>query len=573
PGKGPATQRPPSSVSPGRSELPPPSPPRGSPVPGAARTPAGTPTPTAQRPPPSTPGAARTPAGTTTPTGQRFPASTPGSRTPGGTPTPSGQRPPSSAGAPRTPTGIGTPGELPQQAIVPLEFEDDETTAQRLGTPRPVSAVKRAPPQPSDPSKPDPALRLSGDTERTVNPAAVKPGPPAAEAPAAPEMTRPGNASISFDRILIIRLSALGDCVHALPAFANLRRAFPHAKIAWAIEDRFASLLDGLPGLDQVIVFPRREFKGSAWRPWAWPGNLLRVMRLKRVLRAFAPTVAFDFQGNTKSGLHAKLCGAPARIGFDDAKEGAQRYYNFRVKTAGVMHRVERPLELLHAAGVPVTVSRISPIIPERDRAAIDGWLREKGARNTVVCHVGTSAFGAIKRWPREKWARLGGLLSRDGYRTVIFAWGPGERELAESVARDVPGGRGLLGPDTPRIGTLAALVERSSVFVGCDSGPLHLAAMMNVPVVGIYGPKDPAVYGPWCDKNVVVWKGMPCSPCSKRECDIPDCMHLIEPEEVATAAEGLLTRIKSPAAARADTTGDSLWARAEDGKGMNLDE
>ncbi|MCC6740306.1 MAG: glycosyltransferase family 9 protein [Planctomycetia bacterium] len=427
----------------------------------------------------------------------------------------------------------------------------------RLGlTPPKGSPAAKVSPTPGAPA-PEAPLRLQGETTRVEKPAPA--------APVAPPSARPGHPSIDFDRILIVRLSALGDCVHVLPAFANLRKAFPHSKIAWAIEDRFASLLDGLPGLDQVLVFPRRQFRGVWWRPWLWPSAMMAAMRTARALKSFAPTVAFDFQGNLKSSAHVKLCGAPTKIGLAQAKEGAEQHYTHRVQIEGTVHRVERGLELLRAAEVPVTASRISPTISERDRAAIEGWLREKGARHTIVCHVGTSAFGAFKRWPAQKWGKVGALLTRGGHRTVLFAWGPGERDIAEAATNAAASERVFTGPDTPRIGTLAALIVRSSAFIGCDSGPLHLAAMMDKPVVGLYGPKDPAVYGPWCDRHVVVWKGMPCSPCTKRDCDITDCMDLIEPEEVAAAAEGLLTRIKSPAAWNEEAAGKTLWASGEE--------
>ena len=454
-----------------------------------------------------------------------------------------------------------TPGDLPKPEEVNLEVEDDLTTSRRIGAtpPKGTPSARTAPVPGEENPAPSAPLQISGETKK-IERASAKPD--AADLP--PPVV--GHPSIKFDRILIIRLSALGDCVHVLPAFANLRRAFPQAKIAWAVEDRFASLLEGLPGLDEVLVFPRSEFRGLWWKPWLWPSGMVRAMGIARALRKFAPTVAFDFQGNLKSAMHAKHCRAPAKVGLDDAKEGAERHYNYRVKIDGNVHRVERGFELLRAAEVPVTVQRLSPAIPERDRAAIDGWLRHQNARHTVVCHVGTSKFGAFKRWPIEKWSRVGALLTREGQRTVLFAWGPGERGMAEEAARGANSERVVVGPDTPRIGTLAALIARAAVVVGCDSGPLHLAAMMNAPVVGIYGPKDPAIYGPWCDRHVVVWKGMPCSPCTKRDCEITDCMDMIEPEEVAQAAEGLLTKIKHPAALAAGSTdaGKTLWATGE---------
>jgi len=485
-----------------------------------------------------------------------------GAEAPGGTrtgsPTPGAQR------APHGRAATPVPGTVRSTPVTPAAMPAPEPPLEVVGEPprklsiaHPGTALNQAgralPPGTSPPSAPPvPPTRAGGAPSRPPVPATVV-------SDFAP------NPAISFDRILIIRLSALGDCIHALPAFHHLRLLFPQSKIAWAIEDRCASLLDDLPGLDHRIVFPRRELRGLAAKPWAWPGALARLLSIRSALRAFRPTVAFDFQGNTKSALHARLSGAPSRIGIADAKEGAERWYNFQVHLDGPVHRVERPLQLLRAAGIPATPNRPPYAVPDRDRQAIEAWLIHVGARRTVILHPGTSKFGAMKRWPVEKWSRLGDLLAADGLRTVIFAWGPGERGIAEAALAGMTVQGGVLGPESPRVPTLAALLRKASVFVGCDSGPLHLAALLGTPVIGLYGPKAPEIYGPYCENHVVIWKGLACSPCTRRDCAIPDCMNFIEPEEVARATEGLLLRIKSPAARKvAAGAGETLWASGE---------
>ncbi|MBI2920357.1 MAG: glycosyltransferase family 9 protein [Planctomycetes bacterium] len=349
---------------------------------------------------------------------------------------------------------------------------------------------------------------------------------------------------VSFDRILIIRLSALGDVIQALHAFHNLRTRFPQARIAWAVEDRVASVLKDYPGLDELIVFPRKRLKRAILRPWLWPSAIADLVRHARRLRAFGATVSFDFQGTLKSGLHAWAAAAPARLGFARSKERAHKFANFLAQTPEKEHRVERSLSLLRAAGIPVAPARPAFPVPPADRAAIEAWIREKNARPYVVCHVGTSSFGAIKKWPRENWSRLADLIAASGH-AVIFAWGPGERDAAEAAARATTSGRAFAGPDTSTLSTLVSLIRGASAFVGCDSGPLHLAAAAGAPVVALFGPKDPAVYGPYCDNHVVVWKGLVCSPCTLRHCPIPDCMNFIEPAEVARATAELIDRVR----------------------------
>jgi ADP-heptose:LPS heptosyltransferase len=493
-----------------------------------------------------------------------------------GTPTPRGITPPTAREAA---LGIATPRPVASPPArtptvgspTPRGISPPAARCPTVGSPTPRGAAPTAPIAPEEAP-----LELKGDSTppkpRTAPPPPPPPEPEPAPLPPPTSVTEIMRRSISFERILIIRLSALGDCIHALPAFASLRQAFPRSKIAWAIEDRCASLLEELPGLDQVIVFPRRDLKNVPLRPWLWPGGLATLLRTKRALRAFRPTVAFDFQGNFKSGLHTWLSGAPARIGIESPREGAERFYTHHVRLTPTQHRVERPLELLRAAGVPVAAARVSPPVQNRDLAAVEGWLRYSNVRRPVLFHAGTSDFGAIKRWPLENWSRLAELLSRDGQRTVVFVWGPGEKEMAEAAVAGMKSGRGLAGPDTPRVSTLAALIKKSDLFVGSDSGPLHLAAMMNAPVVGLYGPKDPAVYGPWCERHVVIWKGLVCSPCTRRECEFNDCMGLITPDEVAKASEGLLRRIGSPSAIREEEGAkESIWARSDEGAGWSL--
>jgi len=338
--------------------------------------------------------------------------------------------------------------------------------------------------------------------------------------------------------ILIIRLSALGDVVHVLPALAALREAFPRARIGWAVEERAATLLDGHPQIDVRHVIPRQSLERAARRGSAFT-FLREASRTVGELRAGDYEVALDFQSNFRSSLLARLSGARRRIGQPApfAKEGSRLLMTETPDpVARSVHKIERNLRLIAPLGVvPATPPR--PVVPEPESSRL---LAEQfvGAKPPVLVHPGVSAFGAFKAWRKEGYAALARSL---GGRRVAVAWGgAAEREVALEVVA-LSRGAAELAPETRSVLDLAALLRRAALFVGADSGPLHLAAALGTPLVGLYGPKDPATYGPYWANARVVRKGVACSPCTLRRCARPECMTLITADEVREAALALL--------------------------------
>ena len=359
--------------------------------------------------------------------------------------------------------------------------------------------------------------------------------------------------------LLIVRLSALGDVIHVLPALAALRAAFPEAKIGWAVEDRAASVVEGHPHVDRVHVIPRR-----AWTEGLRKGAGLRVLGGMRgmvaELRRERYEVALDFQANFRSSSCAYLSGAPRRIGQPKpySKEGSRLLFTETPRAvAPERHKIERNLALLECLGVrPTEVPRPHVVRPE---AALLG-PRAGGPR--VVLHPGVSAFGALKAWREEQFAALGQRLAADGCE-VLFAWGGAkERAQAERVAAAAPGT--AITPPTASVPALARLLEEADLFVGVDSGPLHLAAAVGTPVLGLYGPKHPGTYGPFWPGSQVVRADEPCSPCKHRRCPRPDaaqvavegerrpvrispCMDALTVEAAHAAARDLLAARGAP--------------------------
>ena len=352
-------------------------------------------------------------------------------------------------------------------------------------------------------------------------------------------------------RILIVRLGAVGDCVHVLPALTALREHFPRAHIGWLIEDKSESLIRSHPLLDEVIVLARRRWASDSRRLVRLPRAVRDVVRSIANLRTKRYDVAIDFQGNCRSGLWAFLSGARERIGFAGHTQREANYLLMRRHIRPPrerLHKVEKNLSLLR--GIGIHPGRLKPVLPPRDQEAktVQKWADMNGLvadLPTAAIHPGVSRFGFFKRWPAEAYAQLARRLDQEGVQSVI-TWGPGEREEAERI-RTLAAGTAILGPETRSLLALAEVLRRCQLFVGSDSGPLHLASAAGTPTIALFGPKDPVRYGPLGAPSQIVRAGVECSPCLRRSCSDPVCMTTLSPDRVATAALALLRANGSP--------------------------
>jgi ADP-heptose:LPS heptosyltransferase len=272
---------------------------------------------------------------------------------------------------------------------------------------------------------------------------------------------------------LFIRLSAVGDVVNALVPLAALRRAAPGAHITFVVEDRCKELVLNHPHVSDVLVYERRR----------WAGTL--AGHVKR-LRSVGADVALDFQGNLKGALHAWLSRTPRRIGFarGHTYEGAHAFATETVEPPSRrIPRAEKFMCLLRPLGITAPAPRALPPLPGR---RIEG--------DYVLLHPGTSVHGAQKRWPPDRWAALADRIAAS--LRVVWAAGPGEEELVARIRAGMKRPSEAASPGS--LLDLAATARDARLFVGCDSGPLHLAAAAGCRCVGLYGPKDPAVYAPY---------------------------------------------------------------------------
>lgn len=297
-------------------------------------------------------------------------------------------------------------------------------------------------------------------------------------------------------RILIVRLSAIGDTVHSLPLAAALRRNYPGSHIGWVVERPSASLIERNPLMNWVKVLPK-----------GWLKSLSQVAALRRELRAERFDIAFDIQGLTKSAVAARLSGAPVRIGFTrgEGRELAPLLDNVLVPPRG-RHAVDMTLSLLAGLKLPPPLKPefMFPRPSEDDLTAIDVSLRD-GVYAPGYILMGPWGSFASKLWPLERFLELAVRFYREtGLPSVMLGHGDGERGQAAALAAKAEEAL-KLAPDVSLPG-VAELARRARLFVGCDSFPMHAAAAVGAPTLGLFGITDPQRLGPYGANGKVVF-------------------------------------------------------------------
>jgi lipopolysaccharide heptosyltransferase I len=356
-------------------------------------------------------------------------------------------------------------------------------------------------------------------------------------------------------RILLIRLSAFGDCLHAVPVLVALRRHYPSAEIGWAIEDLSYSLLKDHPMVDRFHIFPRRAFKKSQ-------GTFIDRMRSMRQFRkdlgGVKYDIAIDLQGLTKSGLVSWWSGAKRRIGFkgEDSREFNIIFNNERIEPSDeAVHVVEKNLSLLKPLGVKIP-DKPEWVMPnyEAEFALIKPFLEKCGLINKdggvgrfSIVNPGATWF--TKRWPPELFGEVAKQLIARHDLPVVIPWAGSDEHKAAEVIAGIAGKRAFVAPDTD-LRQLAALTSRAILFVGNDTGPLHLAVALNVHSVAIFGATDPLRNGPYGSMHRMQTGGVDCHPCWKTTCERKDraCLTWVTPETVLTSCAHVLKRKENEA-------------------------
>lgn len=344
------------------------------------------------------------------------------------------------------------------------------------------------------------------------------------------------------DSLLVVRLGAMGDAIHTLVAVSSLRAALPNMRIGWIIEDRWSELLcaadsslSGPPGPQRPVADFVHVVDTKRWRK-----SLLSRQTKREASRALSEVrdqhyeIAADFQGALKSAAIARMSKANGTFGFVEPREWPARiFYQYRVAARGA-HVIEHYLSLAEAVvGRPLAPA--TTLFPRDENADASIAKRISGlSKNLVIVNPG-AGWGA-KQWPAARYGEVARALSLSGLSPLIN-FGPNEHELAYEVhtASD-----GIAQPISCSISELIALIRQARLFIGGDTGPLHLAAALQVPVVAIFGPTDPARNGPFGTKSLVLRN--PASKTSLSHTSAADPGLLaISADEVVSAARELL--------------------------------
>jgi len=346
----------------------------------------------------------------------------------------------------------------------------------------------------------------------------------------------------------VIRLGAVGDVVRTLPAASAIRAAYPGAHIAWLVERASAGVLETQHWIDEVVVFPREALRSSlrGLRILPFTSELFGFLR---ELRSRRFDLVVDFHSILKSGVLAWASGAPLRAGYAPpfGRELSWLFHNLRARlTPSHVSRFERNEGLVRFLGTPVRprpgALRIDLRLAREMQAALGGGPAP------VVIHPGTSDATPYKRWTLEGYSRLAReLLARDEVPSIVTV-GPArhDRPFAEALVA-ASCGAARLAPPTPSLAHLAALFACARLYVGSDTGPMHVASLVGTPVVQILGPTDPIENAPFVgtpSRSVRV--PVSCSPC-RRGCAAATCMRVVPAEPVIAAARELLAEARPP--------------------------
>jgi heptosyltransferase-1 len=365
-----------------------------------------------------------------------------------------------------------------------------------------------------------------------------------------------------FRKILLIKLSAVGDVVHTIPVLNKLRRRYPTAQLDWLVTPPIAELLRHHPGITNVI-----EFEREAWsKPWQLT-PFFAYGRLATELRAAAYDLVIDMHGQFRTAVLALATGAPARIGFDrprarvwnassrkfplearkhawqGAREGSWLAYTHHILVPTLdLHAVDRYLNLGSILGLDKGPADFSFPIPQSANSHVDSLLRQHSINRADLVIMAPGTIWETKQWGTKKFANVAQHFLSQGFAVVLIG-SQRERSLCEEVADLAPGVVDLAGMTT--LSELAALIRHSALNITNDSGPMHLAVALNRPVISIFGPTDPVWIGPYGRPHAVLHVDLPCSPCYLRRlkhCNHNHaCMEGVSPLAVIGRAEGVL--------------------------------
>ncbi|NLN92318.1 MAG: glycosyltransferase family 9 protein [Candidatus Hydrogenedens sp.] len=344
-------------------------------------------------------------------------------------------------------------------------------------------------------------------------------------------------------RILIIRFSAIGDVVRVLPALHALRDAYPHAQIDWAIEPKSLDIISGHPALDQIHVFERPE---------GFRAGIRAFRSFCRTLRDGHYDMVLDFHGIFKSGYAMGATRAATRTAFaaPRSRELSHWFANQRVTLPDqVLNRIEENLILAAATGASGSGLEVTIAVPDEVQEAVESFIHDtfQSAKRLVIVHAPVER--AEKQWPLNHYAALVDMLLSDGRFDVLLTWGPGQRKIVEKVHAKCKRNP-VIAPEMPSLKYFSWLARQADLYFGGDTGPMHIASAMDVPVVAVFGGTSPKRHHPFREPSQILYA----APEKKTENMTPQAareyLEKITAEEAYDACTAMIKRVEGQGAA-----------------------
>ncbi|NQT10707.1 MAG: lipopolysaccharide heptosyltransferase II [Desulfobacteraceae bacterium] len=341
-------------------------------------------------------------------------------------------------------------------------------------------------------------------------------------------------------KILIVKLSAIGDVIHTLPALNAVRKQYPDAHITWLVEEAAYSVIKGHKALDRIIVSKRKTWlKGLAGHSCL--KNIREACGFIKELRDTQYDLILDFQALLKSGVLIGMARGGRKIGFDKGMEHQEHSYIFlneRVPPVDMeIHALTRGMLLLEAIGISSSEVEYNIYISDKDRDAANDLLMKHGIKAPeFLVAINPMAKWETKLWDNLKFSNLADRLIKQANADVIFTGSHEDSEAIEHIISNMKTRAANLAGRTD-LKTLAALYEKTSIVVSTDTGPMHLAAAIGTPVVALFGPTAPWRTGPFGPGHKIIRADLECSPCFKRQCKTIKCMKQISLDQVFDAA------------------------------------
>ncbi len=357
----------------------------------------------------------------------------------------------------------------------------------------------------------------------------------------------PAPVDLNGKRILIVKPSSLGDIIHTLPVVHALKRVYPGCHIGWIVRPGFRSILEADAAVDEILPMdiPSTGGEGSKTLLFGAAAQALAstLRRLRKAFRSSPYDFVLDLHASFRSGLICLMNPGGVRIGLADAKELNTYFQHYLLKPDSQLpHAVDKNAMFADALGCKLQPEDFVVSIGRRTERRVRELLKSMDLENAAIVYLSPATTWPTKHWTVEGWAVLADRLTREFGAAVVFAGGPEDGAYIERITG------AMATPPIVLAGKLtlaeaAALLKASRLYVGVDSGPMHIAAFCGIPVVALFGPTDPAKVGPYGPRHTILRNtDVTCLACRRRSCPTPLCMTGISPDQVFAAVDCILT-------------------------------